>query len=141
MEVVVHEDEIKSCLRARTLVHAGVTSCLTVTAILQNEIVGLHVVQFSADEVAYPQRLVLLMQRFNQRIHGRVIDALYIVAPLAFFPPDYEDEVQQMVINAPVATLIDITDSSEKGNDIYFIGSARVVQVQVGGRIVVRQQW
>jgi hypothetical protein len=140
IEVVIHEDEIKSCSRQNTLVHAGVTSCLTVTAVLDDELVGLHVVQFAGDS-AYPERLPGLLTTFNARIQGRAIRKLYLVAPFAFYPEGVEDDVSGRVIGAPAADVIDITTSSDVGNDVYFLGYANTVQVTANGRIIAREQF
>lgn len=141
IEVIVHEDELKSCARRGTLVHAGVTSCLTVSAVLQNEIVGLHVVQFAANGTTYVERLPGLIALFNARVHGRAIDRLILVAPMMFFPEGVEDDISQSITNAPAPLIIDITNQSAKGNDIYIIGSANTVMASVEGAALIRQTW
>jgi len=136
-EVVVHEDEIVSVARAGTLVHAGVTSCLTVSCVLDDEVVGLHIVQWAGkppNDTSYQQRLPGLTTTFNQRIHGRAIRYLIIVGPLLFYPDDVCAKVRGLIVGAPGPRTMDISAFTEQGCDVYVIGYADHVRVVRAGK-------
>lgn len=138
-EVVVHEDELKSVDRKGVIVHAGVTSCLTITAVLAKEIVGLHVVQWMGKppkDTSYLQRLPGLIKRFNLRVHGRPIQHLILVRPALFYPEDTDTNIRGQITGASVAPLrcVDISRVCEIGNDVYIIGYADTVRIVAAGR-------
>lgn len=137
-EVVVHEDELKSVDRKGVIVHAGVTSCLTITAILAKEIVGLHIVQWMGEppnDTSYLQRLPALIKRFNQRVHGRPIQHLILVWPADYYQETAGD-IRGKITGADVASFssVDIGRVCEIGNDVYMIGYADMVRVVAAGK-------
>jgi hypothetical protein len=135
VEVIVHEDQLASVARNGVLVHAGVTSCVTITAVLAQEIVGLHVVQWAGippHDTSYVQRMPALITRFNNRVHGRPIQHLILVAPFDLFPEDFVHQVRLMIAGGIAAGnfhVVDITEISNVGNDVYVMGYADMVQV------------
>jgi len=138
-EVVVHEDETVSVARAGTLVHAGVTSCLTITCILDHEVVGQHIVQWAGkppNDTSYLQRLPGLMTTFNQRVKGRAIRKLIIVGPLLFYPENVVADIRGRIAGAPDAATLDISEHTEQGCDVYVIGYADCVRVVRAGKTV-----
>ncbi|KAF0813543.1 hypothetical protein IGB42_01894 [Andreprevotia sp. IGB-42] len=140
-ELYIHEDELDIGERTDTLVHVGVTSCFTVSAVLQHSLIGLHIVQFAADNSTYIQRLPNLLAQFNMLVGGAQINRLILVAPLMFYNHGIEAAIRRGINGAPAPLVIDISHSTERGNNVCIRGAQNVVEVVLDGNVIVRQRW
>ncbi|SMC27515.1 hypothetical protein SAMN02745857_02891 [Andreprevotia lacus DSM 23236] len=140
-DIFIAEDELDVGNRTDTLVHVGVTSCFTISAVMQHMLVGLHVVQFAADNSSYQQRLPGLLAQFNMLVGGQPINRLILVAPLMFYDYGIERRIRQGIHGAPAPLVIDISDSTERGNNVCIRGGQNVVEVVLDGNVIEREAW